>query len=53
MAIVLRLLEALEGYMEDMEDIYLGLQILENPGRIYSSNKEVRAMCGLDDKYNL
>lgn len=40
--------EALENYIEDLEDTYLALKILESPGKIYSS-EEVREMCGLDD----
>lgn len=40
--------EALEHYIEDLEDTYLSLKILENPGKVYSS-EEVRKMCGLDD----
>jgi len=40
--------EALERYIEDLEDTYLALKVLENPGKIYTS-EEVRKMCGLDD----
>jgi RHH-type rel operon transcriptional repressor/antitoxin RelB len=40
--------EALECHIEDLEDYYLALAVLENPGKIYSS-EEVRKMCGLDD----
>lgn len=40
--------EALEHYIEDLEDTYLALKILENPGKVYSS-EEVRKMCGMDD----
>lgn len=40
--------EALEHYIEDLEDYYLAKCILDNPGRIYSS-EEVRKMCDLDD----
>jgi len=40
--------EAIENYIEDLEDYYLGIAILENPGNIYTS-EEVRKMCGLDD----
>lgn len=40
--------EALENYIEDLEDYYLAKAVLENPGKIYSS-EEVRKMCGLDD----
>lgn len=39
---------ALENYIEDLEDYYLGKAISENPGKIYSSD-EVRKLCGLDD----
>lgn len=39
---------ALENYIEDLEDYFLSKSILENPGKIYSS-EEVRKMCGLDD----
>ena len=40
--------EALERYIDDMEDTYLALAVLEDPGKIYSS-EEVRKMCGLED----
>lgn len=40
--------EALAHYIEEMEDYYLGMAILENPGKIYSS-EEVRKMCDLED----
>ena len=40
--------EALKLYIEDLEDTYLGLKVLENPGNIYIS-EEVRTMCGLED----
>lgn len=40
--------EALERYIEDFEDAYLGLKIAENPGQIYTS-EEVRKRCGLKD----
>lgn len=40
--------EAIEHYLEDIEDYYLGMEILKNPGRIYSL-KEVREICDLDD----
>jgi RHH-type transcriptional regulator, rel operon repressor / antitoxin RelB len=40
--------EALELYIEDLEDYYLAIAIKDNPGKIYSS-EEVRKMCGLDD----
>ncbi|HLB41897.1 MAG TPA: ribbon-helix-helix protein, CopG family [Gammaproteobacteria bacterium] len=40
--------EALQHYIEDLEDYYLAMNVLENPGKVYSS-KEVRKMCGLED----
>lgn len=40
--------EALERYIEDLEDYYLAKNVLENPGNIYTA-EEVRKMCGLDD----
>lgn len=40
--------EALENHIEDLEDYYLAKAILDNPGKIYSS-EEVRKMCGLED----
>ena len=40
--------EALEHYIEDLEDYYLGMHVLENPGKIYTL-EEVEKMCGLDD----
>lgn len=40
--------EALERYIDDLEDTYLALAVLENPGKIYTS-EEVRKICGLDD----
>lgn len=40
--------EALEQYLEDIEDYNLAMNILENPGRFYSI-EEVRKMCDLDD----
>lgn len=40
--------EALELYIEELEDYYLAMAILENPGKIYTS-EEVRKLCGLDD----
>jgi RHH-type rel operon transcriptional repressor/antitoxin RelB len=40
--------EAVESYLEDVEDYYIGLEVLENPGRIYSL-EEARKACELDD----
>ncbi len=40
--------EALELYIEDLEDYYLAQAVLESPGKIFTS-EEVRKMCGLDD----
>jgi RHH-type rel operon transcriptional repressor/antitoxin RelB len=40
--------EAIEYYLQDMEDYYLGMEILKNPGQIYSM-EEVRKLCELDD----
>lgn len=50
--------EALMNYLEDLEDTYLALQRLENPGRIYSMVEVVKELgltkdegkdIGLDD----
>jgi RHH-type transcriptional regulator, rel operon repressor / antitoxin RelB len=41
--------EALEHYIEDLEDYYSAMSVSENPGKIYSL-EEVEEMCGLDDK---
>lgn len=40
--------EAIECYLEDVNDYYIGLDILENPGQIYSLD-EARKACDLDD----
>ena len=40
--------EALEHYIEDLEDYYLAMHVLEHPGKIYTL-EEVEKMCGLDD----
>ena len=40
--------EALECYIEDLEDYYLAMHVLENPGKIYTL-EEVEKMCGLGD----
>lgn len=40
--------EAIEHYIEDLEDYYLAMSVLENPGKIYTL-EEVEKMCGLDD----
>ena len=40
--------EAVESYLEDVEDYYLGMEVLETPGRIYSL-EEARKACELDD----
>lgn len=40
--------EALECYIEDLEDYYHAKSISENPGKIYTL-EEVEKMCGLDD----
>jgi RHH-type rel operon transcriptional repressor/antitoxin RelB len=40
--------EALENYIEDLEDYYLAKAILDNPGKIYTM-EEVEKLCGLDD----
>lgn len=40
--------EALETYIDDLEDYYLAKTILGNPGKIYSA-EEVRKMCDLED----
>jgi RHH-type rel operon transcriptional repressor/antitoxin RelB len=41
--------EAIEHYIEDLEDYYLAKAVLENPGKIYTL-EEVEKMCGLEDK---
>ena len=40
--------EALERYIEELEDYYLAIAVRENPGKIYTL-AEVEKMCGLDD----
>lgn len=40
--------EAVESYLEDVEDYYIGMEVLDNPGRIYSL-EEARKACELDD----
>lgn len=40
--------EAIERHIEELEDYYLAMSILENPGSIYTI-EEVEEMCGLDD----
>jgi len=40
--------EAVECYLEDVEDYYIGMEVLDNPGRIYSL-EEARKACELDD----
>jgi RHH-type transcriptional regulator, rel operon repressor / antitoxin RelB len=40
--------EALERYIEELEDYYLAMAVKENPGKIYSV-EEVRKLCDLDD----
>ena len=40
--------EAIERYLEDVDDYYVGMDILDNPGRIYSLN-EARKACDLDN----
>lgn len=40
--------EAVESYLEDVEDYYIGMEVLDNPGRIYSL-EEARKACDLDD----
>lgn len=40
--------EAIERYIEDLEDYYLAKAIQSNPGKIYTSD-EVRKLCGLED----
>ncbi|EKD69959.1 MAG: CopG domain protein DNA-binding protein [uncultured bacterium] len=41
--------EAIEHYIEELEDYYLGMAVLENPGKIYTL-EEVEKMCGLENK---
>lgn len=40
--------EALEQYIEDLEDYMDAVRISKNPGRIYTL-EEVRKNCGLED----
>jgi RHH-type rel operon transcriptional repressor/antitoxin RelB len=40
--------EAIAHYLEDIEDYYSGLEVLNNLGRTYSL-EEVRTICDLDD----
>ena len=40
--------EAIEHYLDDIQDYYRGIEVLKNPGRIYSL-EEVRKELGLDD----
>lgn len=40
--------EAIESYLDDVSDYYIGMDVLENPGRIYSL-EEARKACELDD----
>lgn len=40
--------EAIKHYIEDLEDYYLAMSVLENPGKIYTLD-EVEKMCGLDN----
>jgi RHH-type rel operon transcriptional repressor/antitoxin RelB len=40
--------EAIENYIDDLEDYYLGMTVLKNPGKIYTI-EEVEKMCGLED----
>ena len=36
--------EAIEQHLEDMEDYYLGLQTLKNPGRLYTAEEAKREL---------
>lgn len=40
--------EALEHYIEDLEDYYLAMTVMENSDKIYTM-EEVEKMCGLED----
>jgi RHH-type rel operon transcriptional repressor/antitoxin RelB len=40
--------EAIENYIEDLEDYYLAIAVQANPGKIYTA-EEVRKMCDLED----
>jgi len=40
--------EALKYYIEELEDYYLAMYSLENPGKIYTS-EEVKKMCSWED----
>ena len=40
--------EAIEKYLEDVNDYYVGMDALESPGLICSL-EEARKACGLDD----
>jgi RHH-type rel operon transcriptional repressor/antitoxin RelB len=36
--------EAIEQHMEDLEDYFLGLEALKNPGRIYTPDEAKREL---------
>ncbi len=40
--------EALEHYIEDLEDYHLAMTVLKNPGKLYTI-EEVEKMCDLDN----
>lgn len=40
--------EALERYIDELEDYYLAKAVLDDSGKIYTM-EEVEKMCGLDD----
>jgi len=36
--------KALEEHLQDMEDYYMGMKVLENPGRIYTAEEAKREL---------
>ena len=36
--------EAIEEHLEDLEDYYLALEVLQNPGRIYTAEEAKREL---------
>lgn len=36
--------EAIEQHLEDLEDYYLGIEAMKNPGRLYTSDEAKREL---------
>ena len=36
--------EAIEQHLEDLEDYYLALEVLQNPGRVYTAKEAKREL---------